>query len=72
MINGDYYTPMGIRLAVANAIARFEAVGQDRVDTVANVASDVVIHGHRSRVVVADQVPAPDNAPQSIVTAGRL
>lgn len=71
MINGDYYTPMGIRLAVANAIARFEAVGQDRVDTVANVASDVVIHGHRSRVVVADQVPAPDNAPQSIVTAGR-
>ncbi len=24
MINGDYYTPAGIRLAVANAIARFE------------------------------------------------
>jgi len=72
MINGDYYTPTGIRLAVANAIARFEAVGRNRVDTVANMASDVVIHGHRSRVVVADQVSAPDNAPQSIVAAGRL
>ncbi|MEQ8281594.1 MAG: capsular biosynthesis protein [Parvibaculum sp.] len=28
MINGDYYTPAGIRLAVANAIARFEGAGR--------------------------------------------
>ncbi|WP_339829794.1 capsular biosynthesis protein [uncultured Parvibaculum sp.] len=71
MINGDYYTPGGIRLAVANAIARFEAVGQGRADTVADGAAGVAVRERQSRTGVADRVPAPADTPQTIVAAVR-
>ena len=71
MINGDYYTPGGIRLAVANAIARFEAVGQGRADTVADGAAGVAVRERQSRTGFADRVPAPADTPQTIVAAVR-
>ena len=76
MINGDYYTPAGIQLAVTNAIARFEGAHRNLAEIELPGASGGVKRpGRRDQWGSADEVRQRDGgaiAQQSGVSAGRL
>jgi capsular polysaccharide export protein len=75
MINGDYYTPVGIRLAVTNAIARFEDVGRRNVEVASSKPIVAPKSKHNERRAVADRAQDATTvviSQQPSVSAGRL
>jgi len=66
MINGDYYTPAGIQLAVTNAIARFESVGRASAEIgTSNVPRDAESPEHGGPRGVADEIQGNAAGPRS-------
>ncbi|MBX3495988.1 MAG: capsular biosynthesis protein [Parvibaculum sp.] len=66
MINGDYYTPAGIQLAVTNAIARFESVGRVPAEIgTSNLPRDAESPEHGEPKGVADEILGNAGGPRS-------